>query len=209
MPLSEIPKASLQSGKPLAGRGDTDEALNLLKSLEADAAKAGDSDYEAFLAAVKSITERLRGADAVLTVERVREFNRHVPEKLTLAEGVMPDRVRTHSVLVGNVYHGAPAELNTRRGVSWADCASNCVIRDQQWDVTWRSFVPERLRDESGAHAKRQRHLVLDLSAATEPVPAGKVRELTPRLARDYADQSPKTLQRDLAALEELGLIER
>lgn len=37
-------------------------------------------------------------------------FNRQVLEKLTLDEGGVPGRVRTHSVLVGNVYRGAPAE---------------------------------------------------------------------------------------------------
>jgi hypothetical protein len=83
------------------------------------------------------------------------------------------------------------------------------VIRDQQWDVTWRSFVHECFRDESGATAKRRRDLILDLGAVTEPVPAGKGAELTPRLARYYAGKSAKTLQRDLVAGEALGLIER
>jgi DNA-binding HxlR family transcriptional regulator len=37
----------------------------------------------------------------------------------------------------------------------------------------------------------------------------GKLAELTPRLAKAYAAKTPKTLQRDLGALEKLGLIER
>lgn len=38
---------------------------------------------------------------------------------------------------------------------------------------------------------------------------AGKINELTPRLAKAYAGISAKTLQRDLAAVEEMGLVER
>jgi predicted transcriptional regulator len=82
-------------------------------------------------------------------------------------------------------------------------------IRDQQWDVSWRSYVHEKFRDQAGVNAKRQRDLVLELSAAREPVAVGKIAELTPRLAKTYAGTSAKTLQRDLAAVEELGLIER
>jgi len=50
---------------------------------------------------------------------------------------------------------------------------------------------------------------VLDLSPAREPVAVGKITELTPRLAKTYAGISTKTLQRDLAAVEEMELVER
>ena len=83
------------------------------------------------------------------------------------------------------------------------------VIREQEWDVTWRSYVHERFRDHAGINAKRRRDLVLDLSTAREPVAVGKITELTPRLAKIYAGTSAKTLQRDLAAAEEMELIER
>jgi Fic family protein len=69
--------------------------------------------------------------------------------------------------------------------------------------------VHEKFRDQSGANTKRQRDLVLELSTASDPVAVGKVGELTPRLAKAYAGISAKTLQRDLATVEELGLIER
>jgi Fic family protein len=248
-----------------------------------------------------------------MTAERVSGFNRQVLEKLTPDEGVVPGRVRTHSVVVGTVYRGAPAEdcsFLLERLCGWlagedftapegmevvyaiikavvahlylawihpfgdgngrtarlvefqillsagvptpaAHLLSNHynqtraeyyrqlnrasksggevvpfieyaarglvdglreqlrVIREQQWDVAWRSFVHERFRDETGANAKRQRDLVLELSAAREPVAVGKITELTPRLAKAYAGISSKTLQRDLAAVEELGLVER
>ncbi|HEX9046652.1 MAG TPA: hypothetical protein VF988_06470 [Verrucomicrobiae bacterium] len=82
-------------------------------------------------------------------------------------------------------------------------------VYGQQLDVSWRSYVHERFRDDQGTNAKRQRDLVLDLSTATDTVPVGKVADLTPRLARYYASTSAKTLQRDLAAVEKEGLIER
>ena len=53
----------------------------------------------------------MRKGDPALTAERVCEFDRQVLEKLTLDEGVVPGQVRTHSVVVGNVYRGAPAEV--------------------------------------------------------------------------------------------------
>ena len=84
------------------------------------------------------------------------------------------------------------------------------VIRQQQWDVTWRSYVHTRFRDPTGPSAQRQRDLVLDLSASQEPVPIRKIPELSPRLAKAYATKSSKTLARDLAELElVLELIKR
>jgi hypothetical protein len=83
------------------------------------------------------------------------------------------------------------------------------LIRQQQWEVTWENFVHDQFRDQPAAIAKRQRDLVLDLGDATEPIAIGKVSELTPRLAKCYAAKSPKTLQRDLAAVEKAGLVER
>ena len=270
-------------------------------------------EVDNIVTACNGIGERLRNDDAALTTERVCEFNRQVLEKLALDEGVVPGKVRTHSVVVGNVYRGAPAEdcqfllerlcewlagedfaapegmemvyaiikaVAAHLYLAWIhpfgdgngrtarlaefqillsagvptpaahllsnhynqtraeyyrqlDRASKSggeivpfieyaargfvdglreplrVIRDQQWDVAWRSFVHERFRDESGANAKRRRDLVLELSTAREPAAVGKITELTPRLAKTYAGISAKTLQRDLAAVEELGLIER
>jgi Fic family protein len=264
-------------------------------------------------AACQRIGEQLRKGDTLLTAERVCDFDRQVLEKLTLDEGVVPGQVRTHSVVVGNVYRGAPPEdcqFLLERLCEWLasgefaapegmemvyailkavvahlymawihpfgdgngrtarlvelqillsagvptpaahllsnhynqtraeyyrqlDRASKSggelapfleyaargfvdglreqlgVIREQQWDVAWRSYVHEKFRDHAGTNAKRQRDLVLDLSTAREPVAVGKITELTPRLAKTYAGISAKTLQRDLAAVEEMELVER
>jgi Fic family protein len=270
-------------------------------------------EVDNIVTACNRIGERVRNGDTALTTERVCEFNRQVLENLALDEGVTPGTVRTHSVVVGNVYRGAPAEdcqLLLERLCGWLagedfvapqgmelvyaiikavvahlylawihpfgdgngrtarllefqillsaavptpaahllsnhynqtraeyyrqlDRASKSggeiipfieyaarglvdglreqlrLIREQQWDVAWRSFVHERFRDGSGANAKRQRDLVLELSMAPEPVAVNQITELTTRLAKAYGGISAKTLQRDLAAVEKLGLIER
>ena len=64
-------------------------------------------------------------------------------------------------------------------------------------------------QNKNSASESRQRWLALDLGDTPDAVPVGKIAELTPRLAKAYAAKTPKTLQRDLGALEKLGLIER
>jgi Fic family protein len=83
------------------------------------------------------------------------------------------------------------------------------VIRDQQWDVTWRNYVHELFRDKNSVSDQRRRRLALDLGLQRDLVDIGKLTELTPRLAKAYATKTSKTLQRDLAELDRLGLIER
>lgn len=82
-------------------------------------------------------------------------------------------------------------------------------IRFQQWDVTWRNYVHELFRDKNSAGDVRRRHLVLDMGAHDAAIPVGKISELTPRLAKAYVAKSLKTVQRDLSALERMGLIEK
>ena len=55
----------------------------------------------------------------------------------------------------------------------------------------------------------RQRHVALDLGDGEEWTEIGKISELTPRLAKAYAGRTSKTVQRDLNALVEIGLIVR
>lgn len=50
------------------------------------------------------------GAELPLTVEHLSELNRTVLSRLPVSEDVEPGKVRTHSVLVGNIYRGVPAE---------------------------------------------------------------------------------------------------
>lgn len=82
-------------------------------------------------------------------------------------------------------------------------------IREQQLEVTWENYVQERFRNQETRARIRQKHLVLDLPQNGTPVPRTRIRELTPRLAAEYANKGPKTLTRDLNVLQEMALIQR
>ncbi len=81
------------------------------------------------------------------------------------------------------------------------------AIREQQLSVTWENYVHEQLSDNQSSAVRRQKHLVLDM-----PLDYTQRKELTsvsPRVARDYATKSTKTLTRDLNALLRQKLIVR
>lgn len=248
-----------------------------------------------------------------LTPELIRAYNRQVLHALPLGEDVVPGRYRHHSVLVGTVYRGAPAEncdylvdrlcewLNgddfaARAGheivyaiikailahvyLAWIhpfgdgngrsarlvefhlllaagmpmpaahllsnhynetrseyyrqlDYASKSggdllaflryavkglvdglrqqleFVWDQQWDITWCNYVHDLFQLKRNESDIRQRHLTLDLGKRADWVKVAELTELTPRLAKAYATKTSKTVQRDLTALAELGLIDR
>lgn len=84
-------------------------------------------------------------------------------------------------------------------------------IRNLQWEATWRNYVYERFGKGSPTQLRRRR-LVLDLSNTTENngwVRVSKIAELSPKIARAYADKTQKTLTRDLNAVEKMDLIQR
>ncbi len=74
----------------------------------------------------------------------------------------------------------------------------------------WRDYVNESLmvtsERASSRTAARCRALVL---AMKSPVERSKLTELNAEVAKLYARVSPKTLQRDIVTLEELGLVTR
>ena len=264
-------------------------------------------------AACNEISETLKAGKLQLTRDRICDFNRTVLKNLAPQDNLVPGEIRKHSVVVGTVYRGAPAEdcdylltrlcawlsgpnfeppaematvyaiikaVTAHLYLAWihpfgdgngrtarlvelqillaagiptpaAHLLSNhynetraeyyrqlgsasksggdivpfveyavagfvdglreqlAVIREQQWDAVWRNYVHESFRDRSGTASHRQRHLVLDLSRRDAPVPAAQLPDLSPRLARVYAQKSSKTLQRDLDAVEKMGLVER
>jgi Fic family protein len=82
-------------------------------------------------------------------------------------------------------------------------------IWTQQWDVVWRNFVHERFQNRNSRSQTRQRHLALDLGEGGKWLEVAMVTELTTRLAKAYAGKTSKTVQRDLNALVEMGLIAR
>src|SRR5260370_119566 len=66
-------------------------------------------EVDNIFAACKEMSQRVRGDDEALTPKRICDLNRPVLEKLTPGESVVPGEVRSHSVIVGNLYRGAPA----------------------------------------------------------------------------------------------------
>ncbi len=50
------------------------------------------------------------GTERNLCMDLIRDYNRGVLKGLELPDGTVPGEIRTHSVVVGNIYRGAPAE---------------------------------------------------------------------------------------------------
>jgi Fic family protein len=82
-------------------------------------------------------------------------------------------------------------------------------IWEQQWKIAWSDYVHEVFPDKSSPTQDRRRHLVLDLTAKGIPVPMNQIAELSPRVAREYARKTPKTISRDLNELLNMKLIEK
>ncbi len=84
-------------------------------------------------------------------------------------------------------------------------------IRRHQWDVAWKDYVYESFRDSKTPASHRQRSLALELGRNKHKrgVPVRDIITITPALAREYAKKTPKTISRDLNALEKRGLIVR
>ena len=256
------------------------------------------------------------GTPPPLSIERIKELNEYVLHHLKVSEDVQPGQLRTHSVVVGNAYRGAPAEdcpylldqlcawLNgddfkpsdsmeqygmvfallraivahlylawihpfgdgngrTARLIEFEilnsagfpspvtnllsnrynqtrseyyrklDLASKSGgeilpfieyavqgfldgLRDyvervwkQHYDVVWRSYVHEKFRHLSGEAHKRRRTLVLDLSRTGTAKTKNEIAELSPMLAKAYAQKTSKTLGRDLNELIAMHLIRK
>ncbi|MFH1731388.1 MAG: Fic family protein [Planctomycetota bacterium] len=85
------------------------------------------------------------------------------------------------------------------------------VIRRLQWDAAWHNYVYKQFGKGSAAHLRRRR-LVFELSKVTEHhgwVRVSDIPQLTPRLAREYATKTTKTLSRDLNTVEQMNLVRR
>lgn len=81
------------------------------------------------------------------------------------------------------------------------------LVKAQQWDVTWRNFVHEQLGRDGSPASLRKRHLLLDLSLSDQAVPKNELLAISPRVAKEYAGLTPKTLDRDIQDLLEKGLL--
>lgn len=82
-------------------------------------------------------------------------------------------------------------------------------IRNEHWDVAWENYVHSRFHGRHGEASDRRKRLVLDMSKANDPVRRAQIRDLSPRLARLYADKTDKTISRDLNSLLEMELVKK
>jgi Fic family protein len=81
-------------------------------------------------------------------------------------------------------------------------------VRQQQLDVTWENYVHDHFRGFDGIVERRRKHLVLDMPDGVW-VPRNEVAKISPRVAKEFARKSEKTVSRDLEALVESGLLLR
>ncbi len=80
-------------------------------------------------------------------------------------------------------------------------------VTSQTRDIVWRNFVHESFREMRSEVARRQQHVVLDLSLQPESVDKVEIPTLTPRLREAYARKTSKTLSRDLSKLLKMDLL--
>ena len=78
-------------------------------------------------------------------------------------------------------------------------------VHSANLEVAWENFVHEQFHDQHGKTAKRQRDLILALSATGGLVRRADLRGLTPGLAEAYAGSHPKMLSRDLTSSTSLA----
>jgi Fic family protein len=83
------------------------------------------------------------------------------------------------------------------------------AVRTRQWRVSWVNYIYEKYGQDKSAAAKRQIKLLLTLSEKEDYVSRADLRRLSVDVAEAYAGRTPKTMARDLAHLEEEGLINR
>lgn len=83
------------------------------------------------------------------------------------------------------------------------------LIREEQMNVAWQNYVHEQFQGKESASDSRRRHLILHLGKNLKPIRISDIMEMTPRLAREYAGKTDKTLTRDINALVEMKLLVR
>ena len=82
------------------------------------------------------------------------------------------------------------------------------LIQEQQLTAFWENYVNAQFHGSSRADL-RKRNLALELSRHDAPTPRNEVRRLSAAVAAEYARVTERTLNRDIAELEKMGLIAR
>lgn len=80
-------------------------------------------------------------------------------------------------------------------------------IHGEQIRIFWRDYIYEMFGSLPGKIDQRRRRLALDLVNRVEPMTAEHIRELSPKVAEEYAGKTTRTIQRDLDELEKLRLV--
>lgn len=81
------------------------------------------------------------------------------------------------------------------------------IVKRHQLMIAWTNYVHGRLRDApSGPTKDRRRELVLAMPI-DKPITKKEIRRLAPELTEQYAGHEDRMIQRDLNALEKLGLV--
>ncbi len=83
------------------------------------------------------------------------------------------------------------------------------AIKNMQLSVTWINYIHSKFSGDKSSSALRQRDTAIALSYCDDPVPISQIPELTPSIAKAYADKTIRTVQRDIKELIKRGLIER
>lgn len=81
------------------------------------------------------------------------------------------------------------------------------IVKYQQWELAWESYVYEVFGEKRTSTSRRQLALVLALGEKNKPVPRGELRRINAKVAELYAGKTAKALSRDLNALRRRGLI--
>lgn len=82
-------------------------------------------------------------------------------------------------------------------------------IRKEQMMVAWVNYVHEQFAGRKGAADLRRREVVLRLGEQKKSIKTTEIMNMTPRLAREYAGKTDKTITRDINALVEMDLVQR
>ena len=81
------------------------------------------------------------------------------------------------------------------------------AIKDQQTIVHLRDHINEQFSNRDAIASQRQRKVALALSTSPEPVQLPAIRILTAQIAEAYANKGWRTIDRDIKALIQRGLV--
>jgi len=80
-------------------------------------------------------------------------------------------------------------------------------IREQIIDVSWENYIYEIYRDKDTKAQRRRRRLILDISKSSTPLEFKDIKQISPRIAEQYAQKSYRTVRNDFMELLKLDLV--